>query len=190
MGELWNAIPTSVLTFEEPRLLTDAEVFLNAKPVEDTVARRPRWARIVFVALAPGVVALIAIAAFAWTRGPVDAPVDVPVQTLQPSAHRSAARSRMLVRVGIHSLRLVRVIFYIAAIWQAIGLLPSLGWLSNPDGITGGMLALLAVKAAALALFALAARALRHLIDRLRKFAGNVTETEPELVSVQGENRA
>ena len=69
--------------------------------------------------------------------------VSQPVAEITPGQ-----RSIMLVL-----LRIIRAFCGFLFAWQILGLLPVLTWLRQPDAVTGDMLAILLIKALALALF-------------------------------------
>lgn len=63
--------------------------------------------------------------------------------------------------------RIIRALFGFIAGWQILGLLPVIGWLSNLSATTGGMWAIVFVKALVLLIFGGIFFWLRPLINKL-----------------------
>lgn len=160
-GELVQALPTQILTEIRPPLpwerdwsgSHDRSGFVPDK-------RAVMWGRVLFLAIAPPVLAVAAAFAFRWALVTPQTPI---LDGVAKVTHTRAP----FIKATIAVLRLLRGIFYVGATWQVFTLLPALGWLANVDQINGGMLAQFFVKVAALLLFALLTYLLRRAIDWL-----------------------
>ena len=68
-------------------------------------------------------------------------------------------------------LKTIRVICGLIAIWQILGLLPVLGWLSNLGAVTANMWALLVLKGTVLTVFGSIFYALRKPIAKRQRIS-------------------
>lgn len=100
---------------------------------------------------------------------------DLSVKPPQPVAHNH------LVSIGIGALRVIRGIFGLVFAMQIFGILPSLGWLGQPDEVTNEMMGFFIIKLVTLVISGLIFHWLRSLINNL--YAKKLGSQFPALIS-------
>ena len=83
------------------------------------------------------------------------------------NTEQSLAEKGLVGKMLFLLLRLVRVLVGILGLWQVVGILPALKWLSNVSAVDGGMIAFLFLKILIMALAGAVFYGLRRFINWL-----------------------
>lgn len=149
VGETSGAISTTLFIQHLLRTEDSSGRPLNPFDQFDNSFVAPRWARIWYVLLAPGALALVVVSLHSWIRKGSSGPTALPPEGDQPRPASLLTPGRYYL-AGVALVRVVRICIGLSAWWVGIGalmkLLQALASAGDPHVDTGGSMAIVLVQ--------------------------------------------